>query len=102
MGRNKGKTIMLRSNLFEYANAYILVKGTITITGAGENAAARQADEGDQDVTIKNYASFAKCISRINKTKIDNAKDIYIVMPMHNLNEYNDHDSKPFESLFDY
>ena len=93
---------MLRSNLFEYANAYILVKGTITITGAGENAAARQADEGDQDVTIKNYASFAKCISRINKTKIDNAKDIYIVLPMYNLTEYNDHDSNLFESLFDY
>ena len=36
---------MLRSNLCDYADSFILVKGTITITGAGDNAAARQADE---------------------------------------------------------
>ena len=36
---------MLRSSFCEYAGAYILVKGTITITGAGDNAAARRADE---------------------------------------------------------
>ena len=36
---------MLRSNLCNFSDAYILVKGTITITGAGDNAAARQADE---------------------------------------------------------
>ena len=36
---------MLRSNLCNYADSYILVKGTITITGAGDDAAARQADE---------------------------------------------------------
>ena len=41
----KFKTTMLRSNLCDYADAYILVKGTITITGAGDNAAARRADE---------------------------------------------------------
>ena len=41
----KFKTTMLRSSFCEYAGAYILVKGTITITGAGDNAAARRADE---------------------------------------------------------
>ena len=41
----KFKTTMLRSNLCDYADAYILVKGTITITGHGDDAAARQADE---------------------------------------------------------
>ena len=41
----KFKTTMLRSNLFDYADAYIYVKGTITITGAGDNAVARQEDE---------------------------------------------------------
>ena len=39
------KTTMLRSNLCEYADSYILVKGTIIITGAGDDAAARQTDE---------------------------------------------------------
>ena len=39
------ETTMLRSNLCDYADSYILIKGTITITGAGDNAGERQADE---------------------------------------------------------
>ena len=39
------KTTMLKSSICDYGDAYILVKGTITITGAGDNAAAKQADE---------------------------------------------------------
>ena len=57
---------MLRSSLCDYADAYILVKGTITITGAGNDAAARQADERNKGVIFKNYAPFTKCISKIN------------------------------------
>ena len=48
------KTKMLRSNLSDYADSYILVKGTITIIGAGNDAAARQADERNKGVTFKN------------------------------------------------
>ena len=48
------KTTMLRSNLCDYADSYILVKGTITITGAGDDAAARRADERNKRVTFKN------------------------------------------------
>ena len=62
------KTTMLRSNLCDYADSCIIVKGTITITGAGDNAGERQADERDKGVTFKNCAPFAKCISRINNT----------------------------------
>ena len=76
------KTTMLRSNLCDYADSYILVKETITITGAGANADAERADERDKGVTFKNCAPFTKCISRINNTGIDNAHDIDIVMPM--------------------
>ena len=47
------KTTMLRPNLCDYADSYILVKGTITVTGAGNDAAARQTDETDKDVTLK-------------------------------------------------
>ena len=81
------KTTMLRSNLCDYADSYILVKGTITITGEADNAGERQADERDKGVTFKNCAPFTKCISRINNTDIDNAHDIDIVMPMYNLIE---------------
>ena len=84
----KFKTTMLRSNLCDYADAYILVNGTIT--RAGDDVAARQADERGKGVTFKNCAPFTKCINRINNTEIDNAKDIDIVMPMYNLTEYSD------------
>ena len=98
----KFKTTMLRSNLCDYADAYILVKGTITITGAGDDDAARQADERDKGVTFKNCAPFVKCISRINNTEIDNAKDIDIVMPMYTLIEYSNNYSKTSGSLWQY
>ena len=96
----KFKTTILRSNLCDYADAYILVNGRITITGAGADAAARQADERDKGVTFKNCAPFTKCISRINNTDIDNAQDIDIVMPMYNLIEYSDNYSKTSGSLW--
>ena len=98
----KFKTTMLRSNLCDYADAYILVKGTITITGAGNDDAARQGDERDKGVIFKNCAPFTKCISRINNTDIDNAKDIDIVMPMYNLIEFSDNYSKTSGSLWQY
>ena len=41
----KFKTTMLRFILCDYPDAYILIKGTITITGAGDDTAARNADE---------------------------------------------------------
>ena len=91
------KTTMLESNLCDYADSYILVKGTITITGARANADAKNADERDKGVTFKNCALFTKCIRRINNTDIDNAHDIDIAMPMYNLIEYSDNYSKTSE-----
>ena len=90
----KFKTTMLRSNLCDYADAYILVKGTKTITETGDDAAARQEDERNKGVTFKNCVPFTKCISRINNTDIDNAKYSDIVMPMYNLIECSDNYSK--------
>ena len=90
------------SNLFDYADAYILVHGTITITGAGADDATRQVDERDKGVIFKNFAPFIKCISRINSTEIDNAKDIDIVMPMYDVTEYSDNFSKTSGSLWQY
>ena len=76
---------MSKSSLCDYIDAYILVKGKITITGAGDDAAARQADEREKGVAFKNYAPFTNCISEINNTQIDNCKDIDILMPLYNL-----------------
>ena len=75
------KTTMLRSNLCDSTHAYILVKWTITITGAGDIDAAKRLDE---------------------RNKGDNAQDIYILMPMYNLSEYSDNYSKTSGSLWQY
>ena len=93
---------MLKSSLCDYSDAYILVKGTITITGAGVDAAARQADERDEGVAFKNCAPFTNWISEINNTQVDNAKDIDIIMPMYNLIEYSDNYAKTTGSLWQY
>ena len=98
----KFKTTMLRSNLCDYADVYILVKGTIAITGSGADAAARLADEREKGVTFKNCAPFTKCISRINNTDIDTAQDIYIIMPMYKLIEYSDNYPKTSGNLWQY
>ena len=95
----KFKTTMLRSSLCDFTYAYILVKVKITITGAGDDAAARQADERDNGVAFKNCASFTNYISEINNTNVDSAKDIDIVMSMYNLTEYSNNYSKTFRSL---
>ena len=81
------KTAMLRSSLYDSADAYILLKGTITITSEGDNAAAERLDERNKSVTFKNCAPFTICISRIDNTDMDNGQDIDIVMPMYNLIE---------------
>ena len=88
--RIKFKTTMLKSSLCDYSDAYILIIGKITITGAGDDAAARQADERDKSVAFKNCAPFINCISEMNNTQVDNAKDLDIGMPTYNLIEYSD------------
>ena len=93
---------MLRSNLCDCVDAYIFVKGTITITGAGDDDAAEQLDERNKGVIFKNCAPFTKCIIRINNTDIDNAQDIDIVLPIYNLIEYSDNYSKTSGSLWQY
>ena len=67
---------MLRSILCDYADADILVKETTTITGAGDDDAAKRLDGRNKGIVFKNCAPFTKCISRLNNTDIDNAQDI--------------------------
>ena len=98
----KFKNTMLKSSLCDYSDGYILVKGKITITGARDDAAARQADERDKGVAFKNCAPFTNCISEINNTQIDNCKDVDIIMPMYNLIEHSDNYAKTSGSLWQY
>ena len=98
----KFKTSMLRTSLCDYNDAYILVNGTITITAAGDNDAARRLDERNKGVIFNNCVSFTDCISEIDNTQVDNTKYIDVVMPMHNLIEYSDNYLKTWGSLWQY
>ena len=95
---------MLKSSLCDYSDAYILVEGTVTVnnTAAAAAAAAAAVNNANKKVIFKNCAPFTNCISEINNTQIDNAKDIDIVMPMYNLIEYSDNYAKTTGSLWQY
>ena len=94
------KRAVLRSSLCDYSDAYILVKGNITVNNTEAEGAA--ANNSDKKVIFKNCAPCTNCISKINNTQIDNAEYIDIVMSMYNLIEYSDNYSKTSGSLWRY
>ena len=100
--QTKFKTTMLKSTLFNYSDAYILVKRTITVSRQGANEATITAKGINKQVIFKNRALFTDTISEINNTQFDNAKDLDIVMPICNLIEYSDKYAKTRGSLLHY
>ena len=97
------KTLMLRSNLCDYSGAYILVKGTITVTALrANNGANNLRDKENRPLILKNNASFVSCITRINGELIEDADDLDIVMPMYYLLEYSKNYRKTIGSLYNY
>ena len=90
------KTPVLRSNLCDYSDAYILINGIITV--AGNNPRDRE----NSSVILKNNAPFVTCITRINGEFIEDADDLDIVMPMYNLLEYSRNYRKTIGSLYNY
>ena len=68
---------MLRSDLCHFNDAYIVVKGTITVTNLDNT-------KRNKEVAFKSNASFINCISKINAIKIYNTEDLDVVMPMYN------------------
>ena len=98
---NKNKD-MIRSNLCDYINAYVIVSGTITITVSGDHDAAKWADGRNKGVIFKNCVVFTDCISNIKNTQMDNPKDIDFLIPLYDLIEYSDNYSKSAGSLWQY
>ena len=97
------KTPMLRSNLCDYSDAYILVQATITVTAPGANNGANNIkDKKNRPLILKNNAPFVSCITRINGELIKDAGDLDIVMSMYNLLEYSKNYRKTIESLSNY
>ena len=96
----KLKMSMIRTNLCDYSDLYILVSGAIAITGDRDDDATERADERNKGVIFKNCAPYTNSISNINNTQIDNAECIDVVMRMYNLIEYSDTYSKTSRSLW--
>ena len=93
------KTSMLRSDLCDFSDAYIVVKGDITLTKTNGRGII---DIRNRFLAFKNNAPFTNCISKINNVLIDNAEDLDIVMPMYNLLEYSKNYSKTTGSFWNY
>ena len=83
---------MLRSDLYDFNDAYIVGKWDITL----------DANKRNKKLAFKNNAPFINCISKINGVKIDNAQDLDVVMPMYNLLEYSKNYRKTTSSLWNY
>ena len=97
------KTPMLRSNLCDYSDAYILVEGTIIVTAPGDNNNANNIrDKRNRPLILKNNAPFVSCIARINGELIEDVDDLDIVMLMYNLLEYSKNYRKTIGSLYNY
>ena len=92
------KTSMLKSDLCDYSDAYVVVKGTIDLLAAATN----EINKAQKDVVFKNNAPFRSCISNINNILIDNAEGLDIFMSMYNLLEYIDNYSIILETLWNY
>ena len=96
------KTPMLRSNLCDYSDAYILIKGTITVTAPGANNGANNIRDKRNRPLILNNTPFVSCITRINGELIEDADDLDIVMSMYNLLDYSKNYRKTIGSLYNY
>ena len=83
------------SDLYDYSDADVVVKGRITVTGNNANRIKKM-------ITFKNNAPFTSCISKINNTLVENAENVDIVMPMYNLLEYSANYSMTLTSLWNY
>ena len=83
------------SDVYDYSDAGVVVKGRITVTGNNANRIKKK-------LNFKNNAPFTSCISKINNTLVENAEDVDIVMPMYNLLEYSTNYSMTLTSLCNY
>ena len=88
----KFETNVIKSNLCDYSDTYILVTGDITATGGDANTR----------VIFKNSAPFTKCITHINNEHIDGAHNLHIIMPMYNFIEYSHNYSDTSGSLWQF
>ena len=96
------KTPMLRSNLCDYSDTYILVKGIITVMAPGANNNNNIRNKRNRPLILKNNAPFFSCKTRINGELIEDADDLDIVVPIYNSLEYSKNYRETIGSLYNY
>ena len=95
------KTPMLRSDLCDYVDAYILINGTVTVNGI-VNGAENEINRRNRPLILKNNAPFVSCITKINNELIEDPENLDVVMPMYNLLEYSKNYRKTIGSFYNY
>ena len=90
---------MLRSDLCNFNDAYIVVQGTITLT---KDTNRDFIDVRNRFLAFKNNAAFTNCISKVNNVLIGNAENLHIVMFVYNLLEFSKNYKKTTGSLWNY
>ena len=90
------ETLMIRSNLCDYSDACMHVKGTITVQNTRKTAVPNSRNK---KLIFEHCGPFTYYISEINNTRVDDAHDIDVVMPMYNFIEYRNIYSKTSGSL---
>ena len=88
----KYDTRVLKPNLCDYAEAYILVNGTIRVANA----------DGNNRLALKNCSPFTKCNLEINDEHVDTAENLDITIPIYNLIEYSDNYQDSSATLYQY
>ena len=83
---------VIKSNLFDYSDAYIFVTGYIKVVDVAANT----------NVAFKNRAPFTRCVTHINDEHVEAAENLYIIMPMYNLIEYSDNYADFSGSLYQF
>ena len=76
--------------------------GIITMKGSGANAATRNANARNRQVTLINCTLFTDCITETNNAEVDSVKDLDVVMPMYNLIECSNNYAKISEGLWKF
>ena len=96
----KYKMSMIRTNLCDFSDAYLLFKGTISVSNIAALGAA--VNNTNKEMIFESCAPFSNCITKINNTQGENAEYIDIVLPMYNLIECSDAYSNTIGSLWQY
>ena len=88
----KLKTKVIKPNLCDYSDAYILVTGDLKVADVAANT----------NVAFKNCAPFTRCVTHINDEHVETAENVDIIMPMYNLIEYSDNYADSSRSLYQF